>query len=134
MATRRAPAPQLDLFAVMERGASVAEPAPEPVAPAVPQAPDDLLEVLLHQLIHAMGMQAAEAPWHLYTRGGALDLPRCARLVNLIVRRVASDRPVLTTGRVELAIALLPGWWQDVRRDAGADRRVWALVRGEVDS
>lgn len=122
MAIRSAPtAPQLDLFA-----------EPEPVAPAGPPPPDDLLAEQLRRMIHAMGMRAAEAPYHLYTRGGIPDPSRCARLVNLIVRRVASDRPALSPGRIELAIALLPGWWQDVRRDAGADRRVWALVRGEA--
>lgn len=106
-----------------------AEPSP---APAVPPPPDDLLAESLHQMIHAMGMMAAEAPYHLYTRGGALEMARCARLVNLIVRGVASDRPALGPQRIELAIALLPSWWQDVRRDAGADRRVWGLVRGEA--
>lgn len=118
MAKRSAPtAPQLDLFA---------EPAP------VQQAPADPLADLLHRLIHTLWMHAAEAPYHLYTPAGLPDSPRCARLVNLIVRGVASDRPALSPQRIELAIALLPGWWQDVRRDAGADRRVWALVRGET--
>lgn len=122
MAKRSAPtAPQMDLFAEQE-----------PVAPAGPAPPPHLLADLLYCLVHTMGMRAAETPYHLYTRGGALDMPRCARLVNLIVRRVASDRPALSPGRIELAIAQLPGWWQDVRRDAGADRRVWALVRGEA--
>ena len=121
MARMLRPAPgQLDLFA---------ESAPAP--PALLDIEPSPTQRLLFRLACTARFQS-EVLGEQLGRRMEPDPVRCARLVNLILRRVASDRPAMTDDRLEMAIALLPGWWQDVRCDAGGDRRVWALVRGEV--
>lgn len=108
---------QLDLFAESAPAPPLPEPSPT--------------QRLLFRLACTARYQSEILGQQLGTRMEP-DPVRCARLVNLILRGVASDRPAMTDERMEEAIARLPGWWQDVRFESGADRRVWALVRGEA--
>lgn len=114
---------QLDLFAEVAPAA--------PTSCAAPPSEPSPTQRLLFRLACTARFQS-EILGEQLGRRMEPDPVRCARLCNLILRGVASDRPAMTDQRIEEAIAHLPGWWQDVRYVSGKDRRVWSLVRGEV--
>lgn len=100
-----------------------------PPAPATSER-----ETLYRRFIAAVAYQDQIGAQCLYSHGlpPFANHTHCARLVNLILRRVASDRPAVTPERVEEAIAHVGGFWQEVWRDPQGRERLWAAVRGEV--
>lgn len=98
-------------------------PAPLPPASALDEAYLGLVRAVAY---HDSGAVALHA-------GGSILPTRCARLVNAILRRVASDRPAVTVERVEEAIAHVGGYYQELRRVPGGREMLWADVRGEVE-
>lgn len=107
-------------------------PAPPPPVPAPsPFPPASALDEAYLRLIRAIAYHDTGAV-ALYA-GGRILPTRCARLVNAILRRVASDRPTVTVERVEEALAHVGGYYQELRRVPGAREALWAAVRGEVE-
>lgn len=87
---------QLDLFA---------DPTPAPVAVPLTELQAALLDFSRAVRIQRedLGIRLLASPW-------TPDEKRCARLVNLINRGVASDRPALSLESVQEALPHVPRW------------------------
>jgi hypothetical protein len=66
------------------------------------------------RLVEAVRIQSVPTAERLLDQGDCPDATRCARLVNSILRGIASDKPTVTVERIDEAIYMVPGYFSSL--------------------